>query len=82
MSEAISGVGVRRVRRSRISLRSSGYQLWKRFPGALWLAPETETHTSGHSRVMMKHGGQKYRSADQIIIALVEIRISWTTVAD
>ena len=29
----------------------------------------------------MKHGGQKYRSDDQIIIAQVKIRISLTTVA-
>lgn len=30
---------------------------------------------------MVKHGGQKYRSGDQTIIAQVEIRISLTTVA-
>jgi hypothetical protein len=24
-------------------------KLWERFPGALWVALETQTHTSGHS---------------------------------
>ena len=42
---------------------------------------ETQTHTSGRSRVIVKHGRQKYRSDDQIIIAQVETRTSLTTVA-